>query len=144
MALEQCIVDDVAAILAGLPMSLRARHLIPESVAAEVIDRESRERLEFMLESGLARLVEDPPVERVASMLPGRLASKLSRADLTVLAVALEARGECGSVAVATDDYALQEAAATLGFGVVRVRYPGSRVVRKWASKRRGGGSSKS
>jgi len=119
----------VAGVLAGLPRSLRARHLVPAEVAGEVRDRESRELLEWMIEAGLVEVVE-APVGGVERLLPARLASRLSRADLAVLAVALEARrGGCGRVLVATDDYALQEAAVLLGLEVVPVRYRGSRVL---------------
>ncbi len=141
---ELCVVDDMAGLLARLPMTIRARHIVPVEVASEARDPETRGFLEWALEAGLVELAEPGSTGEPAG-LPERLRARLSRADLAVLRAALEARGRCARVAVATDDYALQEAAALLGLDVITVRYPGSRVVRRWrASRRRGGGSSRS
>lgn len=123
-----CVVDDMAGLLARLPMSLRARHLVPREVAEEARDPETRWFLEWAVDAGLVEIVESRAGE--VPGVPGRLLERLSPADRAVLAVALEARRECSRVLVATDDYALQEAARLLGLGVVRIRYPGSRAVR--------------
>ncbi len=125
--LERCIVHDVAALIARLPLVIRARHYTTPLVAEEVRDAESRQGLEFMVETGVLEIAEPggPPPS-----LPKRLADKLSGPDKSLLALAYKLRGECSEVALATDDYALQEAAARLGIKVVRVRYPGSRALR--------------
>ena len=127
-----CVVDDTPALIARLPMSLPARHYTTREVLGEVRDRESRGLLELVLGSGLIE-VRDPPRELVLqalSQLPRRLADKLSGPDATLLALALSLRDECDSVAVATDDYALQEAAARLGFVPIGIRYRGARSLR--------------
>ena len=120
-----CIVDDVPAIMARLPQTVRARHYTTSLVAGEVRDRESSQGLEFMLEAGLLE-VRDPRVSH--PRIPWRLEARLSQADKSLLALAAELARECGSVAIATDDYALQEAAVRLGFGVLKVRYRGARI----------------
>ena len=124
-----CVVDDLAGLLARLPMSLRARHLVPAEVAGEARDPETRWFLEWARDAGLLEVVEAPGVG-LEGLVPRRLLERLSPADRAVLALALRLRGECDRVLVATDDYALQEAAALLGLGVVRIRYPGSRALR--------------
>jgi len=120
-----CIVDDVPAIMARLPQTVRARHYTTSLVAGEVRDRESSQGLEFMVEAGLLE-VRDPRVNH--PRIPRRLEARLSQADKSLLALAAELAQECGSVAIATDDYALQEAAVRLGLGVLKVRYRGARI----------------
>ena len=120
-----CIVDDVPAIMARLPQTVRARHYTTSLVAGEVRDRESSQGLEFMLEAGLLE-VRDPQASY--PRIPWRLEARLSQADKSLLALAAELARECGSVAIATDDYALQEAAVRLGLGVLKVRYRGARI----------------
>lgn len=128
MKSEKCIVDDVVAIIARLPMTMPGRHYTTSIVEGEVIDRESREGLQFMIGSGLITVVEAPGAELSISR---RLLSKLSKADVSLLALALKLREECEEVHIATDDYALQEAAVKLGFKIIPVRYRGARIVRK-------------
>ncbi len=122
-----CIVDDVAAIIARLPMTLRAKHYTTDKVAGEVLDSESRSSLEFMVEAGLIEVVEDPETS-LDLATPG--SRRLSEADKSLLRLAASLRGKCKSIAIATDDYSLQEAAARLGFKVITVRYRGARSVR--------------
>ena len=133
-----CVVDDTPALIARLPLSLPARHYTTGEILREVRDRESRELLELVLGSGLIE-VRDPPrklVLQALSHLPRRLAEKLSGPDASLLALALSLRDECGSVAVATDDYALQEAAARLGFVPIGIRYRGARSLRRrWGGR---------
>lgn len=126
--MDKCVVNDVAAIMARLPLSMPARHYTTPQVEIEVIDRESREGLLFMLDSG--RLVIREP-GRVEVKLPDRLLSRLSPADISLLRLALTLMEECGRVYLATDDYALQEAAVRLGIEALPVRYRGARVARR-------------
>lgn len=128
MKSKKCMVDDVAAIIARLPMTMPGRHYTTSTVESEIIDRESREGLEFMIDSDLITIVEAPKVELNISK---RLLSKLSKADVSLLALALKLREECEEVHIATDDYALQEAAVKLGVKIIPVRYRGARIVRK-------------
>ncbi|NOZ31211.1 MAG: hypothetical protein GXO68_04600 [Crenarchaeota archaeon] len=128
MKSEKCIIDDVVAIIARLPMTMPGRHYTTSIVEGEVIDRESKEGLQFMVDSGLITIVEAPEVEL---SIPKRLLSKLSKADVSLLALAVKLREECEEVHIATDDYALQEAAVKLGVKIIPVRYRGARIVRK-------------
>lgn len=121
----ECIADDVAGILARLPMTMPGRHYTTRRVAGEIIDRESREALDFMLEAGLLEVVDQEPHQL---NVPGSLKSRLSASDVSLLSLALRLKSTCGTVYVATDDYALQEAAALLGLKPLPVRYKGARI----------------
>lgn len=121
----ECVADDVAGIIARLPMTMPGRHYTTRRVVGEVIDRESRESLEFMIEAGLIEVVDQEPLQL---NLPASLKSKLSATDVSLLVLALSLKSSCGGVYVATDDYALQEAALLLGLKPLPVRYKGARV----------------
>ena len=128
-----CIVDDMPALLARLPMSLPARHYTTSFIIYEVKDLESREAMNLVLGAGLIE-VRDPPedlIDETLRRLPPGLAKRLSRSDASILALALILAGECGDIAVATDDYSLQEAETRLGFKVIRIRYRGARSLRR-------------
>ena len=128
---QRIVVDDTGAILAGLPLSLPARHYTTPQVVEEVRDRDSKAVLETALESGRLEVREPPnwalSEARRAAMRAG-VSRKLSSTDLSVLALALHLTRECRcEVLIATDDYALQLTAKRSGLGVVRIRYPGVR-----------------
>ena len=128
-----CVVDDTGALIMGLPYRLPARHLAPPAVLGEVRDRDSRRAVEELLELG--RLEEaEPPAwaleEARAAARRARVHARLSDADLQALALAIAASRECPSTALATDDYALQAAAARAGVRVITIRYPGAREAR--------------
>lgn len=121
---RKCIVNDVAAIIARLPMFIRAAHYTTRGVADEILDEESRKGLGFMVETGLLA-IEEPGVSDLT--LPRKLREKLSDADLSLLHLAFKIRENCDEIHIATDDYALQEAAVKLGFKPLPVRYRGAR-----------------
>jgi UPF0271 protein len=123
------VVNDTGAIISGLPLRLPTEHYTTSLVAAEVKDKESREILDRMIEIGRLSIVdpsenwleEAKRVARRAGVL-----KRLSRADLSVLALALEISLKTGRrVAVATDDYSLQKAVLKAGLEIIRIRYKG-------------------
>ncbi|MEB3760779.1 MAG: hypothetical protein GSR72_05145 [Desulfurococcales archaeon] len=126
------IVNDTGAILAGLPLSLPAKHVTTEQVVSEVIDRESRQLLSTMIETQrLNVLSTDSNSLMKAKILTkkSRRLIKLSKTDLSVLALALSIRERCpeSRVLVATDDYTLQEAVRIAGLEFITIRYKGIR-----------------
>ncbi len=126
------IVNDTGAILAGLPLSLPAKHVTTEQVVSEVIDRESRQLLSTMIETQrLNVLGTDSSSLMKAKILAkkSRRLIKLSETDLSVLALALTIREQCpeSRVLVATDDYTLQEAVRIAGLEFITIRYKGIR-----------------
>lgn len=124
------VVNDTGAILAGLPMSLPAKHVAPEQVVHEVIDRESRELLTMMLETQRLDILDvdsDSFMKARSLAIRKRRLNRLSNTDLSVLALAISIRGRCpeSRVLVATDDYTLQEAVRLAGLDFITVRYRG-------------------
>ncbi len=124
------VVNDTGAILAGLPMSLPAKHVTTEQVVHEVIDRESRELLSMMLETqrlDILSVDSDSFMKARSLAIRKRRLNRLSNTDLSVLALAISIREMCpeSRVLVATDDYTLQEAVRLAGLDFITVRYRG-------------------
>lgn len=112
-----CLVLDASAFFAGGEALLAApgpdeRRLVPPAVVNEVRDAAARCRLELALEQGL--LVLAPSPASLGAVLEATVAAgevdRLSPADLEVLALAHE-----HGATLATDDFALQNAARRLG-----------------------------
>ena len=127
------VVLDTGAILSGLPLALGERMATTPDVVGEVRDPESRRVLSSALESGRLEVLE-PGAEGYSDAYSAARESNvvrvLSRADVSVLALALKLRSEGCEVLVATDDYALQRCLSRAGIGLIRVRYKGIREQR--------------
>ena len=126
------VVNDTGAIIAGLPMSLPAKHVTTKQVVNEIIDRKSKELLSMMIETQrLDVLSVDTNLFMKAKnrARKSKRLNKLSETDLSVLALAISVKERCpeSRVLVATDDYALQEAVRLAGFEFITVRYRGIR-----------------
>ncbi len=119
-------VMDSSALLGGASFTGSDRLYLPPGVESELRGDQGFERLrDLVLE------VREPPPERLreataAAQRTGDLPT-LSRADLEVLALALDLR-----LPIVTDDYAIQNVAAVLGLACVPVRERGIREVRTW------------
>jgi rRNA maturation endonuclease Nob1 len=124
------IVDDTGAIISGLPFRLPGQHYTTTLVVKEIIDAESRDLLNRAVDIGRLQ-VKDPSGKSVrqAEFIAKKASihRKLSKTDLSVLALALELAGESARVLVATDDYALQVAVRSAGLDFIRIRYRGIR-----------------
>ncbi|MFP3080047.1 MAG: hypothetical protein RXN88_00890 [Acidilobus sp.] len=124
---------DTGALIASLQLRLPLTCVTTPQVYDEVKDEESRSSLELSL--SLHKLIIVAPSQdflEAALREAGSadVAGRLSKADLSVLALALELAA-CGKEAfIATDDYSLQAAAAKAGIKVIRVRYAGIRELR--------------
>ena len=111
---EVIFVHDAPGLFAGLPLILPGKHYTTPQVVAEVLDRESRERLERVLEAG--RLVVTQPT---APLIRER---GLSEADSSVLTLALELAGRGARVVIVSDDYLLQRKAREKGLDYMPVK----------------------
>ncbi len=112
---DPVFVHDAPGLFAGLPLLLPGEHYTTPQVVEEVVDRESRERLERALNLGRLR-VEKP--SRLVEAHRG-----LSGADVSVLSLAIELRRRLGGrVVVVTDDYALQKEASKRGLEYMPVK----------------------
>ncbi|MCI4459725.1 MAG: hypothetical protein JHC13_02330 [Acidilobus sp.] len=130
---EGVVVLDAGALFAGVQLRLPLS-VTTSLVVDEVRDEGSRTDLERALEAGKL-LVIDPEQEFIEEAIgvarSARTLERLSRADLGVIALALEVRG-CGKkVAVASDDYAVQVTALRAGLEVIPVRYRGVREAKR-------------
>lgn len=103
----------------------------------EVIDVENRQALEEAIDLGIVKVVK-PEKEYVEEAISharkaGYLA-KLSRADVDVLALAIQLRYEFGDVIVITDDYDLQNILYVLNISFKPLRTKGIQFVRQFKS----------
>ena len=116
-AQDPCLVLDASAFFAGGERFLAAtepgeRRLVPPAVVDEVRDAAARCRLELALERGLVVLGPSPTsLEAVAeAAIASGETDRLSPADREALALAHE-----HGATLATDDFALQNAAKKMG-----------------------------
>ncbi|HOT94568.1 MAG TPA: nucleotide-binding protein [Methanoregulaceae archaeon] len=112
-----CLVLDASAFFAGGERLLAGpapaeRLLVPPAVVEEVRDAAARCRLELALERGLLVLAPTPAALAAvtAAVVAAGETDRLSPADREALALAHEQ-----GAALATDDFALQNAAERLG-----------------------------
>ncbi len=122
---SRVVVADTGAFITGSLRGLYLQVFTTPGVVMEVRDRDSVRVLEELDASGRLSIVEPPRRALEAAKRAG--VRGLSSVDLEVLALALYLR-DLGCVPViATDDYALQEAASRLGVPFSRIRYRGAR-----------------
>lgn len=137
-AKKRNLVLDTSAILSGKPPNPEGILYAPPGVVAEFEQGgKSRRSLDYMLEAGLR--VIPPSAAAIATAdeaatKTGDIA-KLSEADLEVLALAKDL-----NAAVVTDDYAIQNVAASLKIPFEPVLQAGIKEVIHWAYKCRGCG----
>ncbi len=119
------IVLDAAGLFAGVELS-HGIFYVTEKVLREVLDRESRMRLELAQTSGKIVVIA-PPREYVLRVISRSrelgILEELSEADIEVLALAEYVRSLCGSSIIYTDDKLVQDVATSLGIKIQGVKY---------------------
>ncbi len=130
------LVLDASAFFAGLePLALQRRaYTVPEVV--EELKEEYR-RLKVKLAQEQRLLEVRPPAEKYIRLVRDAAArtgdvAQLSRADIAVLALALEFASQGEEVAVVTDDYAVQNVAKRLKLRFSPVMEQGIRRSFRW------------
>jgi len=130
---KRVVIHDTGSLISGTPMRLplyTTLNLTTPGVVKEVRDKESSALLERMLSMGILS-VEEPSQHGVEQAWKAarraRVERRLSRTDIEVLALAIDKAREGNDVMVATDDYALQEAARKAGLRFLPIRYRGIR-----------------
>jgi UPF0271 protein len=125
----QAFVLDATALIARWPLYAPRGELYTTSlVACEVKDEYSREGLELALQLGRLTIRDPSPktVRRVEREAAKRgLHISLSRADISIIALALELKSEGKNVIVVSDDYAVENLAGLLGLSFQPVRTRG-------------------
>jgi UPF0271 protein len=131
------LVLDTSAILAGKPAPDGILYAPPGVIAEFNEGGKSRRQLDFMLEAGLRVIPPNAPSLAAAEEAATRTGDlpKLSEADLEVLALAKDVNG-----CVVTDDYAIQNVAATLKIPFQAINTAGITEVIHWQYKCRGCG----
>ncbi|MCX8185301.1 MAG: hypothetical protein RMI56_03920 [Sulfolobales archaeon] len=122
---KSTIVLDSAAMFAGIELSYGIFYTT-EGVLSEVLDINSRMRLEFAIASGKIAVITPPRdyvaiVKSVARELG--VLRELSNVDIEVLALASYVKKACGSSILYTDDRLVQDVAIALGIEVRGVKY---------------------
>ena len=120
---------DASAVLEGFDPVPPSDYAVPPSVVEEVSKGRAGRRMEALLAAGLE--VREPREETVAKVeAQARLLGeegRLSRADMEVLALALEA-----GVPAVTDDYSVQNVAACLGVDAQGFKQGGIEEIWRW------------
>ncbi|MEB2793700.1 MAG: hypothetical protein G5Z42_07235 [Caldisphaeraceae archaeon] len=103
------------------------------SVINEIKDNLSKRILEMSLAAKKVSVLEvdnnyRQEVVKIAKNMG--LNKKLSAVDVEVLALSYCLKKESGEVYIATDDYAMQKVAVTLGVKVIKIKYPGIRELK--------------
>lgn len=102
---------DANGIMAGIDFSISGLQFTTKEVARELKDGNSRRILDWMISSGKL-MVEDANITYVDKVM--RVAmdtgdySKLSEADISILALALELRDKGYEPIIVSDDYSIQ------------------------------------
>ena len=123
-------VIDTSVLLAGRPIVVDGVLYATPDCVAEVQHRgRDRRMLEYLLEAGL-RVISPKPASMIAveeASVGSGDAHRLSDADMTALALAHELRAT-----IMTDDYSMQNVAATLDIPFRPVNQQGIREVFTW------------
>lgn len=136
-ARKRALVLDTSAILSGKPAPEGVLYAPPGVVNEFQDGGKARRQLDYMLEAGLRVIPPSAASVAAADEAASRTGdlAKLSEADLEVLALAKEVNGW-----VVTDDYAIQNVAATMKLPFEPVNQAGIKEVIHWAYKCRGCG----
>ena len=109
---------DAAAIFSGFPLSSYGEHYTTPLVTGEVLDSRSREILELATQLGRIRIVEPENKwlnEAIRASRKAGTFQKLSKADLSVIALSMQLKSEGLDPVVLTDDYRVQYTLKTCG-----------------------------
>ncbi len=122
---------DASAFYAGIPFLSSARYCTTQAVFDEVRHiKQSHGAIEALLETGALRIIEPDDVTvgkaKAAAKKTGDF-SKLSPADLSIIALALQLK-----MPLVTDDYAVANVAAKLGVLVKSTSSKGIKETRRW------------
>lgn len=122
---------DASAFYAGTPF-LSGKQCYTTSLVLDEIRHVEGAALEALIDAGNLKVLDPEPQHETAVTKSAQKTgdiSKLSRADVSVLALAVQ----LGSTLV-TDDYALANVAAVMGIRVSSSSGKGLKEIRKWTS----------
>ncbi len=131
--MPKAIVMDTSTLIRSLSTLLSDKTIIPdngesihlfttESVINEVKNRSSKVALQAML-SKISIISPSKPALRIVEKEAEKLGvlGKLSKTDLDVIALAVDISNKYASVYIASEDFALQNVSASLGFKIIAI-----------------------
>ena len=131
---KRAIVLDAAALILGFTEVKDAVAVTSSKVLEEARDRDARYRALAAQEGGLIRVMEPEPAYvsevREAAHRLGEI--KLSDADISVIALALQLSRQGWDTCIFTSDYSIQNLALRLGLMVKPILHQGIRRVISW------------
>jgi UPF0271 protein len=138
--MRQVYVLDVSAFLSGYPLEEGEFYTVSE-VLKELHESKARLRAELSIEGGSLRVVTPPGSGKLeeAAMDTGDIAA-LSKADLSLLSLALHLREEGLEPVIVTDDYSMQNVAKKLKLSYLPAAEMGIKKLMKWRMVCRGCG----
>jgi UPF0271 protein len=134
---KRVIVLDTSAFLAGFdPFSLGTEQVTVPKVEEEILRNSMvKMRFETAVESGKVK-VKAPTQEasNAAKISASKVGDsfKLSEADMQLLALALQLKGEGYTPQIVTDDYSIQNVATQMGIGFLALATFGIKRLLEW------------
>ena len=132
---SKVLVLDASAFYAGIPF-LGSKCYTTKDVFDEIKHiKKSHEALEALIDAGNLQILEpEPSFVKDANELARRSGdiAKMSEADLSVLALALQFKGSKHDPVVVTDDYAVANTAEQAGVKISYVMTKGIKKVGRW------------
>lgn len=135
MAAKRILLLDSSALLnAGFSFDESAEHLITSACVSELKSMESRLLADNALSQGLLLIFDPCPhsVSATQGFLEKLGDKRLSKADVSVIALAEELKQKGRSVEVVTDDYSIQNALKSLKIPYRPILQKGIKKPKKW------------
>lgn len=130
------VILDASAFYAGIPFLGSSRCYTTNDVFDEVKHiKKSHSALEALIDAGNLQIIEpEAKYLKDASELAGKSGdlTKMSRADISVLALAIHFKNSNSKPLIITDDYAIANVAETAGIKVSYVMSKGITKVGRW------------
>ncbi len=132
---QRIYVHDASGLFAGIPLSLPGKHYTTPEVVKEVKDEHSKRLLELSLAASRLEVIKAPhkTISEVTSRAGeiGEL-NRLSRTDISILALAYWFKKKGYEVILVTDDYSVQNMALHLKLVFMAVKTIGVKEMRRY------------
>lgn len=132
---KRIYVHDASGLFAGVPLLLPGKHYTTLEIIREVKDKYSKRLLDFSLVSNRLKVIEPPDniVLEITSKAGevGEL-NRLSKADISILALAYWFKKKGYDVILVTDDYSVQNMALHLELVFMAIKTIGVKEMRRY------------
>jgi UPF0271 protein len=129
------IVLDTSAILSGLEIEDDKEYYTTPEVVNEIQDKNAKLKVELSFKDGDLKLIQ--PQKRFSENVNKKVEllgeiDSLSDTDKSILALALEIKGQGDDVLIATDDYSIQNVAESLSLKYISIKEGGIKKILAW------------